>query len=121
MHALRRLTFAPMFAAAAAFSCAGFALAQTSAPATPTMTPAPSCEKPGDPPSPNPSELGRAAAEMKRNNWSRNMKTYTDCLKTFINDQQAAAAPHVRAANAAVDEFNRAIKIYNDQIEASKQ
>lgn len=40
------------------------------------------------------------------------------CLKRFVEEQQAAAAPHVKAANAAVDEFSRAVKIHNDQIDA---
>jgi len=86
-----------------------------------TITPAPSCEKPGDPPaSSSGTELGKDAAERRRNAWSKSMQGYMSCLKRFVEEQQAAAAPHVRAANAAVDEFNRAIKIYNEQIDAAK-
>ncbi len=114
MHRLRSLLVVPLIA----FAAAG-ALAQTTAPATPTVTPAPNCEKPGDPPSMNTSELGKSSAEMKHSNWTKNMKAYLECLKTFIGDQQAAAAPHIKAANAAVDEFNKSIKIYNDQIGAA--
>ena len=98
----------------------GGALAQTSAPIQPTITPAPSCEKPGDPPGGSGTELGKEAAERRRNAWSKSMQGYMSCLKRFVEEQQAAAAPHVRAANAAVDEFNRAIKIYNEQIDAAK-
>ena len=65
--------------------------------------------------------LGKSAAETKRNDWTRKMKVYLDCLKSFASDQQAAAAPHIKAANAAVEEFNKAIKIYNDQIDAARQ
>ena len=99
----------------------GGAFAQTSAPIQPTITPAPGCEKPGDPPSTSSgTELGKDAAERRRNAWSKSMQGYMSCLKRFVEEQQAAAAPHVRAANAAVDEFNRAIKIYNEQIDAAK-
>ena len=66
------------------------------------------------------SELGKSAAEMKRNNWTKNMKSYLECLKTFVSDQQAAAAPHIRASNAAVEEFNKSMKTFNDQIDAAK-
>ena len=41
------------------------------APAAPTVTPAPNCEKPGDPPSRAPSELGKSAAETKRTQLDR--------------------------------------------------
>lgn len=118
MSSPRSLPVAALLALALA---AGSAPAQTTAPAAPAVTPAPNCEKPGDPPSMNTSEMAKSAAEMKRNNWSKNMKAYLDCLKIFINEQQAAAAVHSKAGNAAVDEFNKSIKIFNEQIEAAKQ
>jgi hypothetical protein len=119
MRSVHNLAIAAAFAIALAVTST--TLAQTTAPAAPTVTPAPNCEKPGEPPSLSAPELGKAAAEMKRNNWSKNMKAYLDCLKIFISDQQAAAQPHIKAANAAVDEFNKSIKVFNDQIEAQKQ
>lgn len=103
-----------------ALAAAGASLAQTSAPVQATITPAPNCDKPGDPPATGGPEIAKDAAERKRGNWSRSMKGYIDCLKRFVEEQQAAAAPHIKAANAAVDEFNKAVKIYNDQIEAAK-
>ena len=99
---------------------AGASLAQTSVPVQAAITPAPNCEKPGDPPAVGGPEIAKDAAERKRSIWSRSMKGYIDCLKRFVEEQQAAAAPHIKAANAGVDEFNRAVKIYNDQIEAAK-
>jgi hypothetical protein len=105
-----------------AFATAGGgALAQTTAPASPTVTPAPNCEKPGDPPSSSTGEMSKSAAEMKRNNWTAGMKAYLDCLKRFVDEEKAAAAVHGKAANAAVDEYNRTIKVFNGQIEAQKQ
>jgi len=66
-------------------------------------------------------EAGRDEAERKRNNWLKSMKAYVDCLKGFIEDEQAAAAPHIKAANAAAEEINKAIKTYNDQAQATRQ
>ena len=100
---------------------AGSAHAQTTAPATPMVTPAPNCEKPGDPPSSGTTEIGKSAAEAKRAKWSTSMKDYLDCLKSFVTQEQQASSTHARAANAAVEEYNRAIKVYNDQIAAQPQ
>ena len=99
---------------------AGTVLAQTPPPAQPDVTPAPNCEKPGDPPRISTSEAAKEATERKRSAWSRNTKAYFDCLKHFIDEQQAAAAPHIRAANTAVEEYSKAIKTYNDQVEAAR-
>jgi hypothetical protein len=104
-----------------AFAIAGAAFAQTTVPAAPTVTPAPSCQKPGAPPSSGTSEIGKAASDLKRNNWMRDMKAYLDCLKAFIADHQAQSSRHAAAANAAVEEYNQSIKTLNEQIEAPKQ
>jgi hypothetical protein len=100
---------------------ASTAHAQMTAPATPMVTPAPNCEKPGDPPSSGSSEIGKSAAEAKRAKWSTDMKDYLDCLKKFVEQEQQASSTHARAANAAVEEYNRAIKAYNEQIAAQRQ
>ena len=89
----------------------GTALAQT---APPAAVPTPSCERPGDPPRLLSTEMGRADAERKRNDWANKMKDYVDCLKRFIDEEQAAAQSHIKAVNAAVEEYNKAIKAYND-------
>jgi len=95
--------------------------AQTGAPGTTTATPAASCEKPGDPPAIRTTEMGRSAAEAKRNDWFKNMKSYVECLKNVVTEEQAAAAPHIKAANAAAEELNKSIKIFNEQLEAARQ
>lgn len=115
---------APRFVAApllAALLLAGGALAQTTAPATPTVTPAPNCEKPGEPPAVQTGELSKASAETRRSKWTAASKAYFDCLKRFIDEQQQQSALHGKAANAAVDEFNKAIKTYNDYLDSLKQ
>jgi len=100
----------------------GIALAATAASAV-SQQPAPSapaapvpkhaCTKPGDFP-------GGLASENQRRNWQRGYVEYTDCLKKFINDQQALAEPHVKASNDAINEYNNGVKDYNAQIEKAK-
>ena len=41
-------------------------------------------------------------------------------MKKFIDEQQALAQPHVKASNAAIAEYNEAVKAYNDQIQKAK-
>ena len=119
MPSLHPLAIAASFAVALGTTSTVFA--QTTAPAAPTVIPAPNCEKPGESPSMNTSELAKSAAETKRSNWLKNTKAYLDCLKAFINDQQAAAAPHIKAASAAAEEFNKSVKTFNEQLDAAKQ
>ena len=99
----------------------GGAQAQSTAPATPTVTPSPNCDKPSDPPALSSSEIGKAANEQKRSKWNAGMKSYLDCLKKFVEEQQVASATHAKAANAGVEEYNKAIKAYNEQIQAQPQ
>ena len=109
----------PTLLFAVALTAAGVAHAQTTAPATASVTPAPNCEKPGDPPAAETSNLGKSAAEQKRTKWTTGMKAYMECLKKFVEEQQAASSTHAKAANAAVEEYNKAIKVYNDAIQAA--
>ena len=67
MAALRPI--GPALLLAVALAAVG-AQAQTTAPAAPSVTPAPNCEKPGDMPNSGSSEIGKAAAEQKRTKWS---------------------------------------------------
>jgi hypothetical protein len=49
------------------------------------------------------------------------MRSYVECLKAFVSEEQAAAAPHLKAANAAAEELGKSIKAYNEQAEAARQ
>jgi len=100
-------------AAAAPFLAAAVvAWAQTPAPAAaPADMPKPKCEAPGDYPS-------KLASDMQRQRWAKNRDTYLDCMKKFVSEQQALADPHVKAANAAITEFNAAVKRFNEQMES---
>lgn len=118
------MTTAPRLSAAlfaAALAVSGAAFGQSAAPVTPTVTPAPNCEKPGDPPSIGSSELGKSATAQRQTKWTNGMRAYLDCVKAFVAEQQAAAAPHIRASNAGIEEFKRAMKVYNDYVELLKQ
>ena len=76
MRCPNRLTLA--LSCALAFAITGPAFAQTTVPATPTITPAPNCNKPGAPPQGAPSELGKAAAEAQmRRGVSRRLVGFT--------------------------------------------
>lgn len=112
--------FALMLAAASAVSTVALAQATATGTAVPTMTPAPSCENPGNPPPVNTSELGRDITLAKQESWRKGMKAYMDCLKNFITEQQALAAPHIRATNTTIEVYNKAIKTYNEQVDAAK-
>ncbi|MCL4763856.1 MAG: hypothetical protein KJ018_19130 [Burkholderiales bacterium] len=67
------------------------------------------CPKPGEHP-------GRLASDNQRRAWVKNANGYLECLKKYVSDQQgiaspllAQAKPHMDAANAAVDEYNKAV------------
>lgn len=110
--------------AIAAVACAGFAVqaaAQAPAPAaTPPSAastapaPKPECgDKPGEYP-------GNLASENQKRNWQKEYVAYIDCLKKFIEDQQALAEPHIKASNAAINEYNAGVKAYNEQVQKAK-
>lgn len=116
----RNLSMFAVIFALAGISSAAFAQATATGTAVPQLTPGPACENPGSPPGVNTSELGRNITETKKAAWTKSMKTYMDCLKVFITEQQALAAPHLRAANTTIEEYNKAIKVFNDSIDAPK-
>lgn len=60
-----------------------------------------------------------------RKRFERDMKAYGDCMRTYVNERQAAAKSlqeqaraHAEAGNAAVGQYNAAVKAAN---EAAKQ
>ena len=104
--------FALIVAATVAAVASPFAFAQTPAPAAaPADMPKPKCEAPGDYPS-------KLSSDNQRRMWGKSRDTYLECMKKFIAEQQAAAEPHIKAGNAAIADYNAAIKRFNDQMEA---
>ena len=98
--------------AAVSLSAVASVSAQQSAPA-PASNARPAmathgCKKPGDHP-------GRLASDTQRRNWVKDANDYLACLKKFALDQQAIAQPlfeqakpYADAANAAIEEHNKA-------------
>ena len=87
--------------------------AAPAAPAADAATPKHSCVHPGEFP-------GKLASEMRLKSWQKEFVAYIDCLKKFYDEQQAAAKPHVDAANAAVVEYNNGVKEYNETMQKAK-
>lgn len=114
------MTHRPMeaFAALAFAAFAASAVAQQPAPAAATAAsaapvPRHDCVKPGEYP-------GNLASDRVKQAWQKGYVGYVDCLKKFIDEQQALAQPHVKASNAAINEYNAGVKEYNEQVQKAK-
>ncbi|HSC23925.1 MAG TPA: hypothetical protein VLG08_09445 [Casimicrobiaceae bacterium] len=114
-HRVALAVSAIAFAAVAAHAGAQTTPAESpAAPASSAPVPKPECgAKPGEYP-------GNLASDNQKRSWQKDFVAYIDCLKKFIQDQQALADPHVKAANAAISEYNAGVKAYNDEIQKAK-
>jgi hypothetical protein len=90
---------------------AAHAVAQAPAPAP---APAPvvnvashTCTKPGEFP-------GRVAQQPRILKWSNDVRIYTDCLKAYVAERNATIDANAKQAKAAIDEYNAAVKDFND-------
>jgi hypothetical protein len=81
-----------------------------------TDIPKPQCE-------PKPEYPGRLVmqSDTRAKIFNNELKKYADCMKKFIADRQAAAKENSDAANAAVEEYNKAVMKINAAIEEAKQ
>lgn len=59
----------------------------------------------------------RSSGTRSFRNWQKDYVTYVDCVKKFIEEQQALAEPHVKASNEAINEYNAAVKAYNEAVQ----
>ena len=71
------------------------------------------CTKPGEFP-------GSLASDGQKRQYQRDYVAYTECLKKFATDQNKLAEPHIKAANDTVNEYNAAVKAFNDMVEKEK-
>ena len=86
---------------------AGGVVAQTPAPAIPSITATASCPpKPDDHP-------GRLASDNVRRGWFKEVQTWQTCLKKYVEEIQAQADEAVKVANAAVARSNAAVIEFN--------
>jgi hypothetical protein len=90
--------------------------ASVSAQTAPGGKPAPhACTKPGEHP-------GRLGSDANRRKWVNDANAYLECLKKYAMEQQGIAKPlldqakpHADAANAAIDEYNKAVKSLKEE------
>ncbi|HSV17184.1 MAG TPA: hypothetical protein VLR71_02165 [Casimicrobiaceae bacterium] len=104
---LAAVAAAPVFAQTTAAPAAGAA-----APAA--DIPKHNCGKPGEFP-------GGLASDSQKRAYQKEFVAYTDCLKKFATDEQKLAEPHAKAANEAANEYNSAVKAFNEQVEKEKE
>jgi Spy/CpxP family protein refolding chaperone len=107
--------------AASLLLAASAAFAQAPAPASAPARPAPEVPKPKC--EPKPEFPGRLAmtSDSRRRLFQREYKDYSDCMKAYVQDRQAASEANLAAGNAAVVEFNDVAKKLNEaQAEANK-
>ncbi len=121
LRTLALVTFAAIACNAFAQQAAPAAGAAPAAPAATTAgaVPAPDCTRPG----PHP---GGDARELYLKNWAKSVTNYLDCLKKFVNEQQALARPlveeanlHINAAKAATEEHNKAVADFKAEADAA--
>lgn len=79
------------------------------APAAPAV-PSHSCVKPEFP--------GRVAVQPKLRRWQADFKAYIDCLKTYLDERNAAIDAQAAKAKATVDEINKSVAEYNETIKS---
>lgn len=116
--------------AAVVFSIA--ALAQTNAPAAnaPASNAPASTSSEAAPPIPKP-DCGKASeypgdigkdrqAERKIKEWQTEYISHLECLKKFVEEQQALAVAHQKARDQAANDYNEEVKAYNDQVQKAK-
>lgn len=95
------------------------AFAQTTAPAAAApAASAPPAAAPAAPPKANcgakPEHPGRLASDNMKRAWQRDANTFLECLRKFAGEQQQLAQEYIKAANATVDEYNSAVKEFQD-------
>lgn len=73
------------------------------------------CKKPGEFPNP------KVASDTQLRQYHKDYTAYTDCVRKFAIEEQKAAEPHIKASNDAINEYNTAVKAYNDELEKRKE
>ena len=49
-------------------------------------------------------------SDMRRKAWDRDIKNYSECMKTYVEDRKKSADANMAAGNAAIEEYNSVIK-----------
>ena len=106
------MSLAQILAVLAFSVTAGVVCAQTPA-AAPAPAKAAACPKPDAFP-------GRLASDNAKRAWQKDVNTWQECMKKYVGDMQTEANNAVKAANAAIDDFNTAAREFQKQIDAAK-
>jgi hypothetical protein len=77
--------------------------------------PKPQCE-------PKPEYPGRLAMQsnLRADGFNKDIKRYQECMKKYIGERQAVSKANDDSANAAITEYNNAMKKINEAQEAAK-
>jgi len=97
--------------AAALAACAGAAFAQQPA----------SSEVPAHGCGAKPEYPGRLvmSSEMRRRAFDRELRSYSDCMKAYVESRKKAADANMAAGNAAIEEYNSVVKKIKEEEEAA--
>jgi hypothetical protein len=68
-----------------------------------------------------PEHPGRLASDNMKRAWQRDANAYLECVKKFANEQQQIAQDYIKAANAAVDEYNASVKEFQAAAQQAAQ
>jgi hypothetical protein len=79
--------------------------------AEPAPVPKPTC---GQPPKVPGAQLRTDDFTMKR--FKADVKTFQECLKAYVEEQQAIAKAHSDAASAAAEDYNKAVNDINAKL-----
>jgi hypothetical protein len=108
------LRFVPRTWLAATVLAAGCSASLAQSPSPPIEAPKPACTKPEEFP-------GNLASDRRKNAWAAEVKAYLACLKKFVDDQNAIAQAHFKAAGAAIEEHNAVAKAANEIAKKSSE
>lgn len=72
-----------------------------------------SCKKPDYP--------GRLASDTQKRVWRKDVDGYSECIKKYIAAQQKSADEFVKAANGAIEEYNTAVKEFQEEMNKAAQ
>lgn len=91
---------------------AGSVHAQTAAP-NPAAPASPACVQPGHYP-------GAKASEPKKEAWMKEMKSWGDCVKTYVADLRAQIDAKIKLANSTIEDYNAGLKVLQEEQKAAE-
>jgi hypothetical protein len=93
------------------FACALLAATVSTRAAEPAPVPKPDCGQPPKVPGP---QMRNDDFTMKH--FKADVKKFQECLKGYVDEQQAIAKAHADAASAAAEDYNKAVNDINAKL-----